>query len=114
FLGSDVVYRSPYADETPFRFNYIGHIRNGRMDAVVKEADGSWFVVDWKTGRPPQGRDMDNAALQLAIYREAWRRIVADGQPIRAGFHYVADNFTFEPRNLPDGDALARLFSTVA
>ena len=84
------------------------------MDAVFKEADGSWFVVDWKTGRPPQGRDMDNAALQLAIYREAWRRIVADGQPIRAGFHYVADNFTFEPRNLPDGEALARLFSTVA
>ena len=114
FLESAWADRTPFAVETPFRFNSGGQILNGRMDAVFKEADGSWFVVDWKTGRPPQGRDMDNAALQLAIYREAWRRIVADGQPIRAGFHYVADNFTFEPRNLPDGDALARLFSTVA
>ena len=114
FLESAWADRTPFAVETPFRFNSGGQILNGRMDAVFKEPDGSWFVVDWKTGRPPQGRDMDNAALQLAIYREAWRRIVADGQPIRAGFHYVADNFTFEPRNLPDGEALARLFSTVA
>ena len=57
---------------------------------------------------------MDNAALQLAIYKEGWRRIIADGKPIRARFHYVADNFTFEPRNLPNGEELARLLSTAA
>lgn len=113
FLESEWANRSPYAVETPFRFNSGGQILNGRMDAVFKEPDGSWFVVDWKTGRPPQGRDMEHAALQLAIYREGWRRIIADGQPIRAGFHYVSDNFTFEPRNLPDGEELARLLSTV-
>lgn len=114
FLESAWADRTPYAVETPFRFNSGGQILNGRMDAVFKEPDGSWFVVDWKTGRPPQGRDMDNAALQLAIYKEGWRRIIADGKPIRAGFHYVADNFTFEPRNLPNGEELARLLSTAA
>src|SRR5699024_10120821 len=49
--------RGPDAVERPFRFSSGGQIRNGRMDAVFKEPDGSWFVVDWKTGRPPQGRD---------------------------------------------------------
>src|SRR5699024_9506396 len=61
--------RSRYAVETPCRFNSGGQILNGCMDAVFKEPDGPWFVVDWQTGRPPQGRDMEPAALQLAIYR---------------------------------------------
>ncbi|MGO3774400.1 ATP-dependent helicase [Corynebacterium casei] len=113
FLESEWANRTPHAVEAGFRFSAGGQILNGRMDAVFKQPDGSWFVVDWKTGRPPKGKDMESAALQLAIYREAWRRIVADGQPIRAAFHYVSDNFSFEPRNLPDGEELARLLSTV-
>lgn len=113
FLESEWADRTPFAVEAPFEFSAGRAVLKGRMDAVFKEPDGSWFIVDWKTGRPPQGRDMEHAARQLAVYREGWRRRVDDGQPIRAAFHYVADNFTFEPRNLPTGAELSQLLNDV-
>jgi DNA helicase-2/ATP-dependent DNA helicase PcrA len=80
------------------------------MDAVFRADDGSFEVVDWKTGRPPSGPAAEAAAVQLAAYRLAWAELA--GVPVsrvRAGFHYVADAVTVRPTDLLDADQLAAL-----
>jgi len=80
------------------------------MDAVFRDADGSYDVIDWKTGRRPTGPAADAAAVQLAAYRLAWAELA--GVPVervRAGFHYVADNVTVRPADLLDAERLAAL-----
>lgn len=109
FLASPWADRTPAFVEAPFEFSVGRAVLRGRMDAVFREPDGSWLIVDWKTGRAPQGRDLANAELQLAVYREAWRRLRADGAPVRAAFHYVSQGYTLEPRSLPSGEDLRGL-----
>ena len=97
--------------EAPFEITVDGAVVRGRMDAVFRDPDGTWVVVDWKTGRPPQGEDMRAAEQQLAVYREAWRRIRQrageEAPQVKALFHYVTDGFDFEPRHLGGADELA-------
>ena len=101
FEASEWAGRTPEYVEHPFELALGDSVVRGRMDAVFADADG-WVVVDWKTGEKP-GRDaMESAQLQLAVYREAWRRIAGDGKPVRAVFFYVRTGETFAPRALPD------------
>ncbi|MFD2123207.1 PD-(D/E)XK nuclease family protein, partial [Streptomyces cirratus] len=44
-----------------------GRVVRGRIDAVYKKPDGSYEIVDWKTGRTTEADP-----LQLAVYRLAW------------------------------------------
>ena len=91
------------------------------MDAVFGDSDrdgDGWIVVDWKTGRVPADRDMPAVALQLAVYRYAWARIISGrlGREIpldnvRAAFHYVRSGRTIEPADLPDADELLAMLS---
>ncbi|WJZ01946.1 ATP-dependent helicase [Corynebacterium freiburgense] len=101
---------SPWADTTPafiehpFEVSVGRHIVRGRMDAVFRDVDtqGGWIVVDWKTGGPPKGKDMRAAMVQLAVYRHAWAQLRGiDPSLVRAAFHYVGWNHTFEPDYLP-------------
>ena len=109
FLGSPWADRTPFAVESPFEITIGRAVVRGRMDAVFQEPDGSFLVVDWKTGRRPQGRDMEAAVVQLAVYAEAWRRISGTTLPVRAAFHYVAEGYTFEPNDVPGAEELARI-----
>ncbi|APT93071.1 DNA helicase II [Corynebacterium phocae] len=102
FAQSSWAQRTPYAVEAPFEVSIGSVVVRGRMDAVFQEPDGSFMVVDWKTGRRPTGRDMDNAAIQLAVYAQAWQRTSGTDQPVRAAFYYVEEDFTFIPEHLPD------------
>ena len=105
FEASEWAGRTPEYVEHPFELALGDSVVRGRMDAVFADDDG-WVVVDWKTGEKP-GRDaMESAQLQLAVYREAWRRIARDGKPVRAVFFYVRTGETFAPRALPDLDQL--------
>lgn len=106
---------TPEAVEVPFEVGLGGHLLRGRMDAVFADGDG-WVVVDWKTGRVPADRDMPSVALQLAVYRYAWARVVSARtgrdvplERVRAAFHYVRPGRTVEPGDLPDADDLLRV-----
>ena len=66
-------------------------------------------MVDWKTGEKPSRDAMESAQLQLAVYREAWRRIAHDGKPVRAVFFYVRTGETFAPRYLPELEQLGTM-----
>ena len=108
---------TPEAVEVPFEVGLGGHLLRGRMDAVFADGDG-WIVVDWKTGRVPARRDMPAVALQLAVYRYAWARVVSARtgtsvapEQVRAAFHYVRSGRTVEPPDLPGAEELVRMLS---
>jgi DNA helicase-2/ATP-dependent DNA helicase PcrA len=108
FAGGEWGDRTPHAVEVAFATTVAGVVIRGRMDAVYADPDGTFDVVDWKTGRrPPAGPEADAAAVQLAAYRLAWAELA--GVPVervRAAFHYVAEGVTVRPADLLDGPAL--------
>ncbi|GAA1705757.1 ATP-dependent DNA helicase [Fodinicola feengrottensis] len=118
FEASEWAMRTPHAVEVPFQMVIGGMVIRGRMDAVFKTADQghaqTWQVVDWKTGRPPTGKDAEAAAIQLAAYRLAWARLRhVPLERVSAAFHYVRANRTVRPADLLDSDGLAALIASV-
>lgn len=102
--------RMPYEVEVPFETLIEGVLVRGRMDAVFRDADGRFDVIDWKTGAVPTGADAAAAAVQLAAYRTAWAALAgADPAQVGAGFHYVRTGRTVRPPDLLDTAGLAAL-----
>ena len=108
FQASEWARRSPAFVEHPFELAIGDSVVRGRMDAVFESADG-WTVVDWKTGAKPTAGEMESLKLQLAVYREAWKMIAADGREVRAVFFYVRTGEDYSPADLPDHGELAQL-----
>jgi DNA helicase-2/ATP-dependent DNA helicase PcrA len=92
FLASSWADRVPVAVEVPFELLLGGHLVRGRIDAVYTAPDGTFDVVDYKTGRRPRGAAATAAAVQLACYRLAWSELAGvDERRVGAAFLYVAD-----------------------
>lgn len=103
FLASQWADRTPAETEVPFEISVAGTIVRGRIDAVFGSRDGTWTVVDWKTGHEPSGVEMEAAALQLAVYRQAWAALQGiDPAQVSAAFHYVRTGRTVAPAELPE------------
>jgi DNA helicase-2/ATP-dependent DNA helicase PcrA len=101
FTRSEWAHRSPAHVEVPIETRVGPVVVRGRIDAVFRDADGGWDLVDWKTGRAPRGADARARSVQLAVYRLAWSRL--KGVPverIRAAFFYLADGETVRPDRL--------------
>ena len=114
WLRSEWANRSPYLVEVPFERNVAGTIIRGRMDAVYQSDDGSFDVVDWKTGSAKSGEELVNAAIQLAVYRLAWAEIAGVSlDRVRAAFHYVGSEETVRPSDLLDHDGLLKLITSL-
>lgn len=114
FERSEWASRMPLETETGFDFVIDGVPLRGRLDAVFawEGEDADFDVIDWKTGRKPSGDALVAAEVQLAVYRIAWSRL--KGVPIdrvRAGFHYVADNYTHRPARLLDESEIISLIT---
>lgn len=123
FLNSAWAHRSPIDVEVPFETSIAGVVIRGRMDAVFAEPGGRWMVVDWKTGAEPDAGDEAAVAMQLAIYRLAWARLMAARHSeseavmlsrVGAAFHYIRTGRTIAPDDLPGPDELAELISVAA
>jgi superfamily I DNA/RNA helicase/RecB family exonuclease len=75
--------------ERKFDFKVGEHHVRGRVDRVDRLPDGSYEVIDYKTGERKSEEDLD-ADLQLALYRmaarEAWEIEVS-----HASYYYVLD-----------------------
>jgi DNA helicase-2/ATP-dependent DNA helicase PcrA len=67
FLASRFADVTPIHAERPFLLRLEDFTVGGRIDAVYGDPDGTWEVVDWKTGRRPPDDD-PLAALQLDLY----------------------------------------------
>ncbi|MFT4042296.1 MAG: ATP-dependent DNA helicase [Gordonia sp. (in: high G+C Gram-positive bacteria)] len=112
FLASEWSARTPTEVEVPFETVVGETVIRGRIDAVFAEPDGSWIVVDWKTGAVPDQAARASLDIQLAAYRLAWAQLAGVRvEQVRAAFHYVHAGFTLEPTELPGYDALAALLA---
>ncbi len=83
--------RWPREVEVPFDMLIGDRQVRGRIDAVFADTDGTFDVVDWKTGQPPRSQpEREAVAVQLAAYRLAWSALadVPLGR-VRAAFYYV-------------------------
>ncbi|HIW96201.1 MAG TPA: UvrD-helicase domain-containing protein [Candidatus Corynebacterium gallistercoris] len=121
FLESEWADRQPASVEGAYSVVLGNHVFEGRIDAVFHFSSGpteGWMIVDWKTGKKPVGQEMKAAEMQLAVYRLAWAKVLSQKlgvevpvDNVRAAFHYVAFNETFEPRTLPTAEELDQLWN---
>ncbi|WP_030291212.1 ATP-dependent DNA helicase [Streptomyces katrae] len=105
FERSEYAERTPHRMEVPVQLTLAGRVVRGRIDAVYRNHDGSYEIVDWKTGRTTEADP-----LQLAVYRLAWAE--ATGTPldrVTAAFLHVRSGRVIRPRNLPDRAGLERI-----
>lgn len=105
--------RPPEAVEVPFSFllptTAGGIVLRGRIDAVYRQPDGTWLVVDWKTSRTESADP-----LQLAVYRLAWaRQVGVDVDQVQAAFHYVRTDTLDLRHDLPTPDQLGALVGSL-
>jgi DNA helicase II / ATP-dependent DNA helicase PcrA len=104
FLASPWSQRRPYKVEAEFTLPLAGRVVRGRIDAVYDLGDGRWEVVDWKTGR--EAAD----ALQLAVYRLAWARLVdVPPEQVDAAFLYVRTGQAVRPELPGEAELVALL-----
>jgi DNA helicase-2/ATP-dependent DNA helicase PcrA len=87
FQGEDA---EPLWFERPFSFRLGPHLVSGRVDRVDRLPDGSYELIDYKTGRP-KTRDQLQEDVQLSLYavgaREAWEL-----EAVRQAYWYVLDD----------------------
>ncbi|WP_461187216.1 UvrD-helicase domain-containing protein [Arthrobacter sp. Z4-13] len=101
FKASPWANRSPAFVEVPVETRVGDVVVRGRVDAVFRDADGRWDLVDWKTGRRPSAAQLRTKSVQLAAYRLAWARLKeVPLEEVRAAFFYVADNEVVRPHDL--------------
>ena len=107
FKESEWAHRSPAHVEVPVETRIGDVVVRGRIDAVFRDADGGWDLVDWKTGRRPSAGQLKTKSVQLAVYRLAWARLKdVPVDAVRAAFYYVADNQVVRPHDLASGEEL--------
>jgi hypothetical protein len=140
FLNADSAYRvehgaRPLSAELAFGFSDDGtdtvalalpdgrSIRfRGFADRIDRADDGTLHVLDYKTGKPDDYRDLSEEnpdsrgrRLQLAVYGQAARLLYGTPDtPVRADYWFVSAGGTFERRGYPvTPDVLARVGQTV-
>ena len=76
-----------------------------RIDAVLKDEEGNYIVVDWKTGRVPVGAERELLGIQLGIYRIVWAmNNNIELSKVKACFVYVDSNIILYLEDVFDGD----------
>ncbi|MEU7063396.1 ATP-dependent DNA helicase [Streptomyces sp. NPDC046161] len=105
FERSEFADRTPHRMEAPVQLTLAGRVVRGRIDAVYKNPDGSYEIVDWKTGRTTEADP-----LQLAVYRLAWAEATRTPlDQVSAAFLHVRSGRVIRPRDLPDRARLERI-----
>jgi DNA helicase-2/ATP-dependent DNA helicase PcrA len=105
--------RWPREVEVPFDMLIGDRQVRGRIDAVFADVDGTFDVVDWKTGQPPRNQpERDAVAVQLAAYRLAWSALAdIPLDQVRAAFYYVRRDQTVRPADLLDQAGLVAMIN---
>lgn len=102
-LGRDY---TVFGIEIPFSWTEEQQLIRGRIDAVLRDKDGNYVLVDWKTSRYPK-RSMTEQeklryATQLSYYRKAWQeQAEADGVELSSQLVFVFPGGTWV---VPEGE----------
>ena len=102
FLESRFAARTPLFAERAFLLRLDGSTVNGRIDAIYGMPDGPWEIVDYKTGRAPDGDD-PLTWLQLDLYAlacvEVWGKRPED---LTLTYLYLGDGTPVEKTRAVD------------
>ncbi|MFD6053439.1 ATP-dependent DNA helicase [Agromyces sp. NPDC060279] len=122
FEASEWGQRRPSAVELELHLPLDEHVFVCKLDAVYEIDPESELgrqglrhqVVDWKTGRAPQGdRELELRQTQLALYRLAYAKWAGvPPEQIDAVFYYVEDDRQIRPERLYDEAELRRAWSS--
>lgn len=113
FLASEWAQRQPSYVEVPLETRIGSVAVRGRVDAVFRTEDGSWLLVDWKTGRVPSGKALKDKMVQLAVYRLGWSRLHSIPlDEIRAAFYYVGAGITIHAKQLQGEQELEQMIAS--
>ncbi|SFJ92854.1 ATP-dependent DNA helicase [Streptomyces pini] len=105
FGRTPYAHRIPYRVEAPFRLVLAGRVIRGRIDAVYRDGEGRFEIIDWKTGHSGRADP-----LQLAVYRLAWaERHGLPPEAVSAAFLHVRSGELVRPARLPGRAGLERL-----
>ncbi|WP_082357948.1 ATP-dependent helicase [Arthrobacter alpinus] len=101
FKNSAWASRTPAELEVPIETRVADVVVRGRIDAVFRDADGGWDLIDWKTGKVPSKAELAVRGVQLAVYRLAWSRLKeVPLEHVRAAFYYVGQDKLIRPVDL--------------
>ena len=93
--------RLPVELEVPIETKVGPLVVRGRIDAVFRHDDGTWELVDWKTGTPPSREKLAVRSVQLAVYRLAWARLKdVPLTAVHAAFYYASTDTVIRPHDL--------------
>lgn len=53
--------------EQEVTYSFEGVPQNGVIDRLVQYADGTWMIIDYKTGKPSK-KELERYESQLAVY----------------------------------------------
>ncbi|GAB3263299.1 ATP-dependent helicase [Arthrobacter pigmenti] len=107
FRNSEWARRAPAAIEVAVETQVDTVVVRGRIDAVFQDPDGTWDLVDWKTGAVPSASQLGTRAVQLAVYRLAWARLKnVPLDQVNAAFYYVKENKVVRPHDMAGEEAL--------
>lgn len=107
FKNSEWAARIPADLEVPIETRVADVIVRGRIDAVFRDDDGGWDLIDWKTGRVPSNAQLAVRGVQLAVYRLAWSRLKeVPLEQVRAAFYYVGQDKLVRPVDLAGQEEL--------
>lgn len=112
FKSSEWAHRAPAFIEVAIETRVGGVVVRGRIDAVFRDQDGTWDLIDWKTGAVPAGKDLADKSVQLALYRLAWARL--KGEPlerVKAAFYYAGPGRLVRPHDLAGEAELEAIIS---
>ncbi|WP_343318123.1 ATP-dependent DNA helicase [Arthrobacter sp. TMP15] len=107
FKSSQWAARTPAELEVPIETRVADVVVRGRIDAVFRDADGGWDLIDWKTGKVPSAPQLAVRGVQLAVYRLAWSRLQdVPLEQVRAAFYYVGQDKLIRPVDLAGQEEL--------
>lgn len=96
YIASDLYQKIPAEQQRELKFSWStpqGLIIDGVIDCLAKQADGSLYVVDYKTGTPPENITR-GYSYQLALYKKAAQQLT--GLPVSsAQLHFLQDLSTW-------------------
>ena len=109
FAQSNFANQTPVSVELPIEFSLGQSVVVCKLDAVFQNGDG-YLIVDWKSGKTPDSKDLATRSIQLALYRIGLARLLGVGvERIEAAFYFAADNKEVRPDLMSEAELEQRL-----
>lgn len=89
FFRNHVIYKNKLFIEKPVIVNIAGNVFVGYIDALYKDDDGFYNVLDFKTSSIYRGKTLEEHAGQLTIYSIGLSQAGIPMDKIRAGFNFL-------------------------